>query len=99
MRRRQRLPLVLLGSLTLAVYFAQHALHGSHGLQTRTRLIERASVLEQDIRRLEAVRSRLQRDVALLAPEQPHPDMVELIAADVLGLIRPDAIVVSGGPR
>ena len=94
MRRHSRLPLVLLGSLMLAVYFGHHALHGHHGLQTRNQLIERASMLEQDISRLEAVRLKLKRDLALLAPEPPHPDMIERIAADVLGLVRADATIV-----
>lgn len=94
MRRHHRLSPVLLGSLTFAVYFAYHALNGSHGFQARQKLIERASMLERDISRLEAVRTKLQRDVALLAPEQPHPDMVALIAAEVLGYVRADALVV-----
>ncbi len=91
---RGRLPLVLLGSLTLAIYFGHHALNGSHGLHARQKLIERASVLERDIARLEAVRTRLQRDVALLAPQHPDADMVAFIAADVLGYVAADAIVV-----
>jgi cell division protein FtsB len=99
MRRHQRLPLVLLGSLALAVYFAHHALNGSHGFQARQRLIERSKVLERDIVRLEAVRDRLRRDVALLASEQPDPDMVNWLAADVLGYVAADAVVVVPAPR
>jgi cell division protein FtsB len=94
MRRNHRLPLVLLGSLALAVYFAHHAVNGSHGFQARQRLIERSRVLERDIGRLEAVRDRLRRDVALLAPEQPDPDLVAIIAADMLGYVAADAVVV-----
>jgi cell division protein FtsB len=94
MRRNHRLPLVLLGSLALAVYFAHHAVNGSHGFQARQKLIERSRVLERDIGRLESVRSRLQRDVALLAPEQPDPDMLVFVAADVLGYVAADAMVV-----
>ena len=50
--------------------------------------------MEQEIGRLAAVHAKLRRDVALLDPEQPHPDMIELIAADVLGLVRADAVVI-----
>lgn len=92
--KRGRLPLVLIGSLTLAVYFAHHALNGSHGLHARHKLIERSSALEAEIARLEAVRAVLQRDVALLSAEAPDRDMVALIAADVLGYVSPDALVV-----
>jgi cell division protein FtsB len=94
MRRPTRLPLVLLGSLTLAAYFGYHSINGKHGLQARNQLMERASMLERDIGRLEAVRAKLQRDAALLAPEQPDPDMVTWIAADVLGYVAADAIVI-----
>ena len=92
--KRGRLPLVLLGSLTLAIYFGHHALNGSHGLHARQKLIERSSMLERDIARLEAVHSRLQRDVALLAPEQPDADMAAWIAADVMGYVAADVVVV-----
>lgn len=94
MQRTHRLSFVLLGSLTFAVYFGHHAWHGSHGFQARQKLIERSSILEQNISRLEAVRAKLRRDVALLAPEQPHPDMATSIAAEVLGYVPSDAIVV-----
>jgi cell division protein FtsB len=94
MRRPNRLPLVLLGSLTLAVYFAHHALNGSHGFQARQRLIERSRVLEGDIARLDAVRHRLQRDIALLSPDLPDADMIALVAADILGYVAADAVVI-----
>jgi cell division protein FtsB len=96
---RRRLPLVLLGSLTVAIYFGHHALNGSHGLHARKNLIERSSMLERDIARLEAVRDRLQRDVALLAPEAPDPDMVAWIAADVLGYVPSGAGVLDQARR
>lgn len=92
--KRRRLPLVLLGSLSLAIYFAYHAVNGSHGLQVRQRLMLRSSMLERNVGRLEAVRAKLQRDVALLSPEQPDADMVAWIAADVLGYVPADAMVV-----
>jgi cell division protein FtsB len=78
-------------------YFAVHAIHGRHGLDARYRMIERSHVLEQEIGRLETVRSRLTRDVALLGGRTPHPDIVEEIAFDVLGFVRAgDAVVIEG---
>ena len=92
--QRGRLPLVLLGSLALTIYFAHHALNGSHGLQARRQLLQRSSMLEAQIAGLETVRAKLQRDVALLAPEQPDPDFVAQVAADILGYAPKDALVV-----
>jgi cell division protein FtsB len=93
--KRGRLPLVLLGSVALAIYFAHHALNGSHGLHARQKLIERSSTLERDIARLEVVRVRLNRDVALLAPDRPDADLVTAIAADVLGYVATDALIIA----
>jgi cell division protein FtsB len=77
-------PLLCLG---LTAYFAHHAVHGRHGLEARNRLLERSALLEFEIASLEAVRARLKRDVALLAPDQPHPDLVEETAREVLGYV------------
>lgn len=80
---------MLLCCASLTTYFAYHAIEGSHGLEARKRLIERSHLLEFEIRSLEAVRSRLQRDVALLTPDKPASDLVEEIARDVLGFVDP----------
>lgn len=80
---------MLLSSAGLTAYFSYHAIHGSHGLEARNRLIERSQLLEFEIRSLEAVRVRLARDVALLSPDKPAPDLVEEIARDVLGFANP----------
>ena len=94
-RIRVRQVLVLLACLMSSAYFAYHALHGRHGLAARNQLIERAGLLEFEIKSLEAVRSKLERDVALLAPELANPDMVEEIARDVLGYVHPQDQLVA----
>jgi len=86
---------VLLLCLGMTAYFAYHAISGRHGLEARSRLIERSTLLEFEIKSLEAVRAKLQRDVALLAPELPIPTFVEEIARDVLGFVHPDDRVVT----
>lgn len=93
-RRPRQVPFVLLGSLAATVYFASHAVYGTHGLQARSRLIERSESLEREITDLEAVRRRLRQDVALLSTEPPHPDMVEETARAVLGLALPADLIV-----
>ena len=88
-RARPKLLLVLLSCLGLTGYFTYHAMYGRHGLETRSRLISRTAALEFEIKGLETVRARFQRDVALLAPERPDRDLVEEIARDMLGLVDP----------
>jgi cell division protein FtsB len=80
----------------MTAYFAHHAINGRHGLEVRSTLIERSALLEFEIKSLEAVRAKLKRDVALLSPERPNPDIVEEIARGVLGFVDPDDRVVTG---
>ena len=86
---------MLLLCLVFTAYFAHHALYGRHGLEVRTRLIERTSLLEFENRSLEAVRARLQRDVNLLRPDQPDPDLVDEIARESLGFVDPKDRIVT----
>jgi cell division protein FtsB len=51
--------------------------------------------LDFEIRTLEAARSGLKRDVALLSPELPDADLVEEIARDVLGFVKPGDRIIS----
>lgn len=67
-RSKLRQAAVVLFCLGLMAYFGHHAVHGRHGLEARTRLIERSSLLAFELRSLEAVRGKLERDVALLSP-------------------------------
>jgi cell division protein FtsB len=91
-------PPVLLLCLSLTAYFAYHAIHGRHGLGVRQRLIERSTLLEFEIKTLEAVRAKLEHDVALLTPDLPDPDIVEELAREVLGFTHPDDRVVPHRP-
>jgi cell division protein FtsB len=87
--------LVLLACLMATAYFAYHAKYGRHGLEARQRLIERSALLDFEIKGLETVRSKLKHDVALLSPEIPDSDLVEEIARNVLGYVRPDDRVLA----
>lgn len=86
---------MLLACLTSTAYFAYHIRYGRHGLEVRARLIERQALLDFEIKSLESVRSKLTRDVALLTPEMPNSDIVEEIARDVLGYVRPSDRIIS----
>jgi cell division protein FtsB len=98
-RARLRQATVLLLCLGLTAYFAFHIRNGRHGLEAREKLLERESALEFEIQSLEAVRAKLERDVALLRPDLPDPDFVEEIAREVLGFAHPrDQIVMDVAP-
>ncbi len=93
---RQRQILVSLFCLCALSYFAYHALNGKRGLEARHRLVERSRALEPQIKRLEAARMRLEREVRLL--DAGDPDIIEELAIEVLGFARPgDRVIVSGG--
>ena len=85
---RRRQALVSLCCLLAIGYFAYHATSGRRGYEARSRLIQRAGVLESEIGRLEAARARLAHDVQLL--EAGDPDLIEELAIDRLGLARPE---------
>ncbi len=87
--------LVSAGCLLAIGYFACHAVGGKRGLEARSRLVERSGILQQETKRLEAARARLERDVRLL--EAGDPDIVEEIAIGTLGFARPgDRLLVLG---
>jgi cell division protein FtsB len=74
-------------------YFAYHAASGRRGYEARSRLIQRAIVLEGQIAALEAARARLAHEVELL--EAGNPDIVEELAIERLGFVRPGDRVVT----
>lgn len=85
---------------SLTAYFAYHAVYGRHGFEARKKLIERSQLAEFEIRSLEAVRARLERDVQLLAGDKPDPDLVDEIAREVLGFLHPDdRVILASGAR
>lgn len=86
---------MLLLCLGLTAYFAHHTWKGRHGFEARDRLLERQSALEFQLESLETVRSKLERDVALLRPDLPDPDFVEEIAREVLGFAHPRDYIVA----
>jgi cell division protein FtsB len=90
---RPRQTLVSLFCLLALGYFAYHAVVGKRGLEARERLIERSSLLEPQIKRLEAERSRLERDVRLL--NAGDADLIEELAIELLGFVRPGDRVVA----
>ncbi|MES1179630.1 MAG: septum formation initiator family protein [Hyphomicrobium sp.] len=81
--------------LSLTGYFAYHIRYGQHGLEVRSKLVERSALLDFEIKGLDTVRSKLRRDVSLLSAELPNSDIVEETARDVLGYVRADDKIVA----
>lgn len=91
--KRQVSVLLLCGGLT--VYFGYHTVKGRHGLETRSRLIERSNALEREIKSLETVRARLERELALLEGPNADLDYVEELARRDLGFAgRSDRVLI-----
>ncbi|MFM1817136.1 MAG: hypothetical protein RLZ98_3831 [Pseudomonadota bacterium] len=86
--------LVLIASMAGAVYFAHHAVSGTHGFESGSRLTAKSVQISREVAALVAVRDRLRVEVSLLATEPPDKDMVEELARDTLGLLYPNEQVV-----
>lgn len=92
-KNRRSTALVLLGCLTLTVYFAHHAMYGRYGIENNRILSARAKALADRVATLEAAHSDLRRDIDLLSGA-PHPDMIEEAARRVLGYAYPDTKLI-----
>ena len=79
----------LVSCTALSAYFTYHTVAGRYGLQARTELSSRVTILEFEAESLDHARSSLKNEIALLAPDQPDPDLVAELARDVLGYARP----------
>ena len=90
----------MLFCLLITGYFAYHASQGKHGLETRARLQARSVALNQELERLEVVRTALERETTALAKEPPDLDLIDEHARRALGYLHPDDIrLVLPGPR
>ncbi len=92
---RFRQILVLLTCCALTAYFVYHAIEGRHGLEARSHLERRAAALTGEMSRLEAIRSALERDIALLRESTLDRDMLDERARDLLNLIAPDDVLIA----
>src|SRR5262245_44699356 len=90
---RRRQVLVSLCCLLAIGYFAYHATSARRGYEARSRIIQRAIVLEAHIDALQAEHVRLVRDVSLL--QACDPDIVEELAIERLGFARPEDRIVT----
>ena len=93
--RRALFPLICLGLLG---YFSYHLFVGDHGLESRARLQTQVKTAEGELKGLQAVRERLDRDVALMRSDKLDPDMLDERARTILNFSHPDDIVIMDKP-
>ena len=93
--RRAIFPLVCLGLLG---YFPYHLIVGDYGMEARTRLQSQVKTAEGELKGLQAVRERLDRDVALMRTGKLDPDMLGERARMILNFSHPDDIVIMDKP-
>ena len=87
-----RLAVAALSSLIL--YFAFHAFAGDQGLGAWSDLQSDVSELEDQRDRLQAQVSELRGDIARLDPSGPDEELVEVLAREQLGYVKPDELIV-----
>ena len=92
--RRSGSFIVTLICLGATVYFGYHAIKGRHGLETHLKLSAQERVLTEKLAGLEAVRSRLARDVDLLQDAHVDEDSLDEAARSQLGYAADGEIVM-----
>jgi cell division protein FtsB len=95
LRRRQFggvLFFVTMAALLLYLGFA--ALHSEHGLIRRMQVEERETRLGEELARLRAERAVIAAKTAQLSRERPDLDLLDERARRVLGLGRPDELLI-----
>lgn len=79
----------------LITYFAYHAVHGAHGLETRASLEKRIKALETELAGLRAERKLFERDVSLISDRAPRePDLLDEQARALLNFAKPTDIIL-----
>ena len=79
-------------------YFAYHLFVGDNGLEARARQQTKINSLEGELSGLQAVRARLERDVALMRADKLDPDMLDERARKILNFSHPKDIVILDKP-
>ena len=82
-------------TLGLSLYFIFAALQGDYGLFRRIQIEAEADGLEQDLDALRAEVAMMENKTRRLSDDYLDLDLLDEKARDILGLIRPDEIIVN----
>ena len=81
-------------SLTLATYFVFSAIQGDYGVLRRAEYLSESRALTLNLYQLQSSISLLENKTLRLSDHYLDLDLLDQQARDVLGLIRPDEIVI-----
>lgn len=81
--------------LGMSIYFIFAAVQGDFGLFQRIQIEAEAEVLEQELNTLEAEVIAMENKTRRLSDEYLDLDLLDEQARNVLGLIRPDEVIVN----
>ena len=93
-RRRARHVAGPMLMVSVAVYFGYHAVEGDRGLIAWWQVTQHLKSAEAAYAAVHAEREALERRVGLLGAERLDPDLLDERAHIVLGLARPDEVVI-----
>jgi cell division protein FtsB len=93
-RRRARLVAGPVAGISLVVYFSYHLVEGDRGIVAWRQLNDKITTAETQLAQSEAVRTALDRRVALLRPNHLDRDMLDEQARQTLNLVAPDERVI-----
>ena len=85
---------VTLVSLTLAAYFVFSAIQGDYGVLRRAEYQAEFNVLSQNLEQLQISIALQENKTLRLSDHYLDLDLLDQLARDILGFIRPDEIVI-----
>ena len=93
-RRRAKPAAAPVACVCVIVYYGYHLVEGDRGLRAYARLTQEVAQTRDQVAKVAAERRRLERRVALLRPDGLDLDMLDEQARRVLGVVRPDDVVL-----
>lgn len=93
-RRRARHVAGPMLMVSVAAYFGYHAVQGDRGLIAWWQVMQELKAANATYARIHAQREALDHRVALLGNEKLDPDLLDERAHIVLGLARPDEVII-----
>ena len=94
MRRRARVLLVPLFSLTLIGYFAYSLVEGNRGLVAWRQITQELAVAKENLASVDAERAALEHKVSHLRADHVDPDLLDTQIRRTLDVVKPDEIVI-----